>query len=238
MNVNLKPEKSAGTLKQIAYEALRGMILRGEIRPGEQVRESDLGGQLGISRTPLREALNQLENEGLVESQPHRGYFVTTVDLKTAGQLLDLRKMLDGYAVSLAVDAISDAGMDDLNAVMARLAEFEARADLPLEDLAEEVRVGMRIHEIIARETGDRFLIDTLKALYGRLSLLIWVDVLWVDRWDLTRGEHKEIVDAIIARDKSRAVEAAERHVQRSIDDLQRVVNAQSLLHGAQKRRP
>ena len=100
MNVNFKPEKSAGTLKQIAYEALRGMILRGEIRPGEQIRESDLGGQLGISRTPLREALNQLENEGLVQSQPHRGYFVTTVDLKTAGQLLDLRKMLDGYAAS------------------------------------------------------------------------------------------------------------------------------------------
>lgn len=237
MILHTKSERPTGTLKQNVYDALRGMILSGEVRPGEQLRERELSERLGVSRTPLREALNQLEREGLVESQPHRGYFVPILDLKTAEELLDLRMMLDSYAAALAVDKISDAGIEELKGVMHRLADFAARADLAIEDLAEEVRVGMQIHEIIARETDHRFLYETLRHLYGRLSLLIWVDVLWVDKWDLTRAEHKEIVEAIIARDKDRAVAAAKVHVKRARDDLMRVVQAQSLLHGKTKGR-
>lgn len=237
MILHTKPEKPVGTLKQSAYEGLRGMILSGEVQPGEQLRERDLSERLGVSRTPLREALNQLEREGLVESQPHRGYFVPILDLKTAEELLDLRMMLDGYAAALAADVISEEGIAELKDVMGRLAKFAASADLAIEDLAEEVRVGMRIHDVIARETGHRFLYETLRQLYGRLSLLIWVDVLWVDKWDLTRAEHKEIVEAVIARDKDRAVAAAKVHVQRSRDDLKRVVQAQSLLHGKSRGR-
>jgi DNA-binding GntR family transcriptional regulator len=196
------------------------------------LRERELAEQIGVSRTPLREALNQLEREGLVESQPHRGYSVTTIDLKTAQQLYDLRKMLDGYAAALASEAITKGGIADLNSIMGQLAEFEANKEPTIEDLAEEVRVGLGVHEVIARESGDPFLFQTLKSLYGRLSLLIWIDVLWVDRWDLTRAEHKEIVAAIVSHDRERAAKAAETHVQRSRDDLQRVVDAQTLLHG------
>ncbi|MDN2567465.1 GntR family transcriptional regulator [Aquibium sp. A9E412] len=228
---------TAPTLKQSTFDRLRAMILSGALRPGEALRERELAVALGVSRTPLREALNKLEIEGLVEGAPHRGFRVTVVDLKTAGELLDLRKMLDGYAAGLAAESISPAGIADLEAVMARLARFEARETLSLEDLAEEVRIGMRIHEIIARETGHGFLIDTLTALYGRLSLLIWVDVLWVDRWELTRAEHKEIVAAVIARDAARAAAAAEAHVTRARAALQRVVDAQSLLHGSARGR-
>lgn len=237
MALHTKAEKLSGTLKQNVYDALRSMILSGEVSPGEQMRERDLSERLGVSRTPLREALNQLEREGLVESQPHRGYFVPILDLKTAEELLDLRIMLDAYATGLAVDAISEQGLAELKTVMDRLAEFAAKPDLAIEELAEEVRVGMRIHEIVARESGHRFLYETLRQLYGRLSLLIWVDVLWVDKWDLTRAEHKEIVEAITARDKERAVTATRLHVQRSRDDLMRVVQAQSLLHGKSRGR-
>lgn len=237
MILHTKAEKPTGTLKQNVYDALRGMILSGEVRPGEQLRERELSERLGVSRTPLREALNQLEREGLVESQPHRGYFIPILDLKTAEELLDLRIMLDAYATGLAVDAISEEGLAELKGVMERLAEFAAKPELAIEELAEEVRVGMQIHEIVARESGHRFLYETLRHLYGRLSLLIWVDVLWVDKWDLTRAEHKEIVEAIIARDKERAVAATKLHVQRSRDDLMRVVQAQSLLHGKSRGR-
>lgn len=228
-------DRNPATLKQTAFDRVRAMILRGEVRPGEPLRERELSDKLGLSRTPLREALNKLEIEGLVENQPHRGYTVTVVDLKTAGELLDLRMLLDAHAAALAADLITEKGIAELDAVMRRLAAFEAHEDLSLDDLAEEVRTGMRIHEIIVRETGQRFLIDTLNALYGRLSLLIWVDVLWIDRWDLTRAEHKEIVAAVTARDRKRAARAAELHVQRSRDDLQRVVDAQSLLHGTHR---
>lgn len=221
------------TRKQTATEALRKLIMSGRIRPGEQLRERDIAEQIGVSRTPLREAFNQLEREGLVESKPHRGYSVTVVDLKTGQQLYDLRKILDAYAATLTAEAITQKGIDDLNEVMAQLADFESREEPSIDDLAAEVRVGLRIHEIIARESGDPFLFETLKSLYGRLSLLIWVDVLWVDRWDFTRAEHREIVDAIVSRDGKRAAAAAETHVQRSKDDLQRVIDAQTLLHGS-----
>jgi len=220
------------TLKQAATDALRELILKGRIRPGEQLRERDVAEMIGVSRTPLREALNQLEREGLVQSQPHRGYTVTAIDLKTGQQLLDLRRILDGYAATLAAGVISQRGIDDLDAILAQLAVYEAMEQPSVDDLADEVRIGLRLHEVIARESGDAFLYETLKVLYGRLTLLIWVDVLWVDKWDDTRSDHKEIVFAVKARDAKRAAAAAEAHVDRSRADLQRVIDAQTLLHG------
>ncbi|MDF8357560.1 GntR family transcriptional regulator [Ensifer adhaerens] len=230
--MNIEANSNSPTLKQAATDALRELILKGRIRPGEQLRERDVAEMIGVSRTPLREALNQLEREGLVESQPHRGYSVTAIDLKTGQQLLDLRRVLDGYAARLAATAITQQGLDDLDAILAQLAVFEAMEKPSVDDLAEEVRIGLRIHEVIARESGDAFLYETLKVLYGRLTLLIWVDVLWVDKWDDTRADHKEIVFAVEARDPERAAAAAEAHVDRSRADLQRVIDAQTLLHG------
>ncbi|MBX8827413.1 GntR family transcriptional regulator [Ochrobactrum sp. SFR4] len=223
---------SATTLKQAATEALRELILRGRVRPGDQLKEREVADMIGVSRTPLREALNQLEREGLVQSQPHRGYSVTAIDLKTGQQLLDLRRVLDGYAARLAAGAISQKGIEDLDGILGRLALFEAMETPTVDDLAEEVRIGLRIHEVIARESGDAFLYETLKVLYGRLTLLIWVDVLWIDKWDDTRAEHKEIVAAVKAGDAARASAAAEVHVGRARADLQRVIDAQWTCHG------
>ncbi len=220
------------TLKQAATDVLREAILRGRVRPGEQLKERDVAELIGVSRTPLREALNQLEREGLVESRPHRGYSVAAIDLKTGQQLLDLRRILDGYAARLAATAVTPKGLEDLDNILSELAVFERLEKPTVDDLAEEVRIGLRIHEIIARESGDAFLHETLKVLYSRLTLLIWVDVLWVDKWEDTRAEHKEIVSAIKAGAPARAELAAQSHVDRSCADLQRVIDAQALLHG------
>lgn len=98
------------------------------------------------------------------------------------------------------------------------------------EELAEEIRVGLQIHYIIARESGQEFLNEILINMYGRLSLFVWVEVLWVDKWDVTRAEHREIVDAVISRDEARARKAAQDHVQRSIDGMGRISQALSFL--------
>ena len=224
------PDGAVSTLKKSAYEALKAFILSGDLRPGERLGERELTERLGVSRTPLREALNQLERDGLVVSKPRRGYFVLDLDPKAIEDLLDLRCVLDAYAARLAVRRMTDADIEELRGVVRQLEVLERRSDQTTEEIAEEIRAGLRIHEVIARTGGNRLLYETLMGLYDRLSLLIWIEVLWVDEWELTRREHREIVDAIAARDETRAVAAAEAHVQRSRENVLRVARAQSLL--------
>lgn len=221
---------SDSTLKQRVYQGVRDMILAGKIRPGEPLRERDLAQQLNVSRTPLREALNRLERDGLAVATPHKGYHVPALDPKMAAELLELRYVLDGHAAGLAARNITEKGIRELESVMAELDHLAKRKDPSTEDLAEEIRVGLQIHYIIAREAGQRFLNEVLSNMYGRLSLYIWVEVLWVDRWDLTRAEHREIIDAVVARDETRATKAAQDHVRRSIDEMDRVTQALSIL--------
>jgi DNA-binding GntR family transcriptional regulator len=89
------------------------------------------------------------------------------------------------------------------------------------------VQLGLRIHEVIARESGNSFICETLLQIYDRLRLLTWIDVLWFDKWQLTREEHRELVDAITTRDEKQAAKIAGRHVKRSREDSLWVITAQ-----------
>src|ERR1700687_1858399 len=93
---------SEPTLKLRVYEGIKQLILSGKLRPGQKLAERDLGERLKVSRTPIREALGRLVQDGLVESRPQRGHFVREVDAKTVEDLYDLREMLEKHAIRLA----------------------------------------------------------------------------------------------------------------------------------------
>jgi DNA-binding GntR family transcriptional regulator len=93
--------------------------------------------------------------------------------------------------------------------------------------LRREVDLGFRIHEVVARECGNRLICESLLQLYDQLRLLAWIDVLWFDRWSLTRQEHRDLVEAVIAHDEKLAAKAADRHVKRCRRDALWVIRAQ-----------
>lgn len=229
------PRAGSGTLRGKAYTALKTLILRGRLKPGERLAEAELARRLGVSRTPLREALTRLEQDGLVIGKPHHGYVVIDLDATALLDLLDVREVLDVHAAIEAVHRASEHDLDRLRAVMERIERLNDRESRPVEDIAEELELGLRIHEVIAEATGNRYLVETLARIYERLQLALWLEILWIDKWDNTVEEHRAIVDAVCRRDEAAAVEAAKAHVQTSRDNIRRLAKAKALqmaVHG------
>jgi DNA-binding GntR family transcriptional regulator len=216
-------EAGPGTLGEHAYEALKTLILRGELRPGERLAEAEVARRLGVSRTPLREALSRLAQEKLVIGRPHLGYVVIDLDAQAIRDLVDIREVLDVHAARIAVVTAKEDDLKRLRACLDDLERVLRKRETEQPDFAGEIRYGIGIHVIIAEATGNQFLIDTLRHIYERLQIAVWLEVLWVDPWEVSIDEHREIVDAICQRDADRSAEAARVHVRRSLQNMLRV---------------
>ena len=107
-----------GTLKESTYESLKKMIQTGVLQPGSRLTEVDLAARLKVSRTPLREALNRLERDGLVTNKPRHGYFVTMFDLRALEDAFDVREVLDGHAAQRATERIGAEDKKKLKAAV------------------------------------------------------------------------------------------------------------------------
>jgi len=218
----------AASLKSRAYDDLKGMILAGRLKPGQKLVERDLGHQLQVSRTPIREALSRLVQEGLVEARPQRGHYVQALDTKVVADLYELREVLEAHAIQLAVKRAGAEDLARLDAYESALAKYDADPTQGDAELAE----GQQVHEIIARAAHNEMLFDMLMRLYDRLRLFIWIDALYADEAQLTRREHREIIAAFRARDEAALLALARDHQRRSRDNVLRVLKARPSLFG------
>ncbi|MFG1400031.1 GntR family transcriptional regulator [Roseixanthobacter pseudopolyaromaticivorans] len=208
------------TLGEQTYEDLKAMILMGELRPGERLAEAEMAQRLGVSRTPLRHALSRLAQEKLVTKRTQGGYVVISLDSAAIRDLVGLREALDVHAARVAAEVASE---EDLARLRECLAKLESVANKE-EEIATEIDLGLRIHVIIAESTGNQALLDAVKQVYERLQLAIWLEVSWMDHWIDRFSEHRQIVEAICSRDPERSGEAARFHVQRSLQNMLRVL--------------
>jgi DNA-binding GntR family transcriptional regulator len=223
---------TAATVRERTYEALKTLILTGELRPGERLAEVDLATRLGVSRTPLREALSRLAQEKLVVGRPHLGYVVIELDSKAIRDLLELREVLDVHAARIVAVAAAENVRQRLRACLAELETVLQQRAFDMPDIANEIALGIRLHVIIAEATGNEVLLDTLKQIYERLQLAVWLEVLWIDRWQDSLAEHNNIVEAICSSDPDRSAEAARAHVRRSLMNMLRVAKTRELVRG------
>ena len=197
----------APSLADRAYHAIREMIVSLELRPGAVVDEPRLMERLGIGRTPTREALRRLAQEGLVEVYPRRGMFVTRVEIRDLASLTEVRSILESHAARLAAER---ATADDQAALDSLLDELEAEADL---DTAELMALDERIHRQVYSSAHNPFLESTLEEHYV-LALRIWY--LAIDRTrELKQAVlgHRELLEAIRDGDADAAEETMSRHV-------------------------
>src|ERR1700674_750582 len=190
-----------------AYLRIRERIVSLDMPPGSVVNESRLREQLKIGRTPIREALQRLARENLVRSIPHRGTFVTDVNITDLARITEVRVVLESHAARLAAERLVPA---DRVAIQELLDLLEAgRAT----DQRELMRLDQRIHRQIYRAARNSFLENTLER-YLNLSLRLWYLVL--DRQVRLREavvEHVELLHAVLAGDGSRAEDSMRRHV-------------------------
>ena len=194
-----------------AYDAIRDRILSGTIRSGDRLRETALGAELGLSRTPIREAIRRLEQDGLLEHVPHRGVVVRTLDAQQITELYLIRAVLEGTAARLAAQHASEA---EIGALRELLATQPSQADD--EGAAEASRRNAVFHRAIRDAAHNRFLLTAMDGVEGSLALLGPTTLGLPGRAATAAGEHAAILEAIAARDAAAAEEAAAHHIEQA----------------------
>ena len=190
-----------------AYLRIRDRIVCLEMPPGSVVKEARLREELDIGRTPIREALQRLAQENLVKSIPHRGTFVTDVNITDLARITEVRIVLEAHAARLAAARLSAPDRDSFTVLL------EVLGDGPSLDQRELMRLDQQIHRQIYKAARNPFLEATLER-YFNLSLRLWYLVL--DREIGLREaliEHMELLRAILAGDPDRAEDSMRRHV-------------------------
>ncbi|MGW5237491.1 GntR family transcriptional regulator [Monashia sp. NPDC004114] len=204
------PKLKAATLGSQArgtvqpYEMLRSAILKGELQPGQQLVEANLAEWAGVSRTPIREALRRLQQDGLI-ARTERGMVVKERSPEDILDIYDTRLVLEGFAGRTAADRRTDY---DLRAMR----KWLEQGDKVTSDSQGLVEANLGFHASIWRATHNESLIDVLERLNLHLARYPETTLAVAGRWAEARGEHRELVDAIEARDGDRAEEIATKH--------------------------
>lgn len=193
-------------LSEHAYIRLRDMIVTLEIPPAAPIYEDRLSKQLGVGRTPMREAIKRLEAEGLVAIYPRRGTFATEVNITDHRLIADVRWQLEGHAAQRAAENATATDRETLSDLLGHLRDEH-------DDPTSLIREDTAIHRAVYHCTHNRYLESTLNQ-YFNLALRIWYLFLYrlPDMADHV-GEHAPLLEAIIAADPDRAHTIAENHV-------------------------
>ena len=197
------------TLKERVYKDLLELIVAGDIPLGSQIDEREIAQQLSVSRTPLREAIGTLVKEGLVEYRPYRGNFVRSFTAEEVSDLYEVRKVLEGLAVRLAVKRLSDQDVEDLGAILDELETALEQNDLDLFSAADR-----RFHEAIATLSGNATLIESLNRLGLQVRILRYVANRDAEVIRRTALERPRILAALKARDAEQAAQLMEVHIE------------------------
>jgi len=216
-------ERVTQSARQRTYDELKNLILTGRLRPAERLAESRLAEQLGVSRTPLREALMKLEKEGLVVGQRNVGYSVADVNLDSVGDMLAVRGALDVLAIETACVTATEEDFQRVRDIVTEMDALKTPAVNSPADAARYLELGLLIHKVIVQMTRNEALIAMTNQIYEKLQLALLLEVLWTDIDDSGLEEHKAIAQALFARDPVAAAQAARMHVQSSLKNMTKV---------------
>lgn len=204
----VEPLAPTPTLRQQVHQRLEDLILRGSLRPGEHLVETDLAKRLGVSRGPVREALYLLERDGWVDLRPRYGAFVRETTLEEVEDFFHVRRINEIDAVRLAADRITPAAADDLQVLVNEVLEL-ADGDQVGEDF---LRMNARLHHTLSKAGGNRALNELLETLWKRTKWY-FAPVVPANRGLDAWREHAAMAEAIIAKDADRAAEVMASHI-------------------------
>ena len=195
-------------LRDVVFNTLRQAILKGELKPGERLMEIHLANKLGVSRTPIREAIRKLELEGLVIMIPRRGAEVAQISWKNLKDVLEVRRALDILCVELACDRMQKEGLEQLAEACQKFEKVSKSKDLTA--IAE---ADVALHDIIIASTGNVRLQQLVNNLAEQMYRYRFEYIKDINEHATLVEEHKAIYDSLVKRDKVAAAEAVKVHV-------------------------
>ena len=195
-------------LRDVVFYTLRQSILPGELKPGERLMEIHLADKLGVSRTPVREAIRRLELEGLVTMFPRRGAEVAQITEKSMNDVLEVRRTLDALCAELACDRITEDGLEALRHACEHFEQCVSTGD------AKKIaQADVALHDIIVEATGNQRLIQLVNNLSEQMYRYRFEYIKDSSQHETLVREHRIIYQSIVDKDKDTAAAAAKTHI-------------------------
>ena len=205
------------SLRGKVFQSIRDDILKGKYEENEELRESTLGKELGVSRTPVREALRQLELEGLVKIIPNKGAYVTGITGKDVSDIYVIRSLLEGLCARWATEHITEEQIDKLEEIIL-LSVYHVNKK---KELASQVtKLDGEFHEVLYEASNSRILEHVLSDFHNYVQSARKMSVTKQDRAEKSIAEHKEILQAIKEKDADRAEKLANEHIMNVMKNL------------------
>jgi len=198
----------AKSLKDQAYEILRSSIITGRLEPGRLHNEKDLAKGLGISRTPVREALLDLSKEGMIIFVPRKGIKIRKITRKDVSDVMELRKIIESYIIESCCSKLTPADLKGIGKIIEKQKTLARKGDR--EGYVEADR---KFHLFLASRTGNRQLLHVMENLRDLLHFMAIKATAYQDRMEQVLREHKRIWAALEERDQKKAKEAMFLHL-------------------------
>ncbi|MCR5755921.1 MAG: GntR family transcriptional regulator [Acetatifactor sp.] len=195
-------------LRDVVFKTLRQAILTGELKPGERLMEIHLANKLGVSRTPIREAIRKLELEGLVTMIPRRGAEVAQITEKSMNDVLEVRRALDALCVELACERITPEELEELK--KACIAFEEA---VKTKDTRKIAQADVALHDIIVHATGNERLVQLVNNLAEQMYRYRFEYIKDASQHQNLVEEHRIIYESIVNKDQETASREAKIHI-------------------------
>ena len=203
------------SLRGRVFQKLREDILSGKYRENEELKEVAIGEELGVSRTPVREAFRQLELEGLIRIVPNKGAYVTGITAKDVKDIYMIRSLLEGLCAKLATENITKEQLEEMEENI-YLAQFHAEKG-HMDQMAE---LDNRFHEILYEACSSKMLEHTLRDYHQYVLRVRQKTLANNTRGRASNDEHRQIMEAIKAGDAERAGQLANRHMLNAYDNM------------------
>lgn len=197
-------------LRELVYEELKQLIVKGKILPGTRMMEVDLAQELGVSRTPVREAIRKLEKEGLVTIEPRRGAYASEISIDDIVDVLIVRENLEALASYLTAEKIKPEDIDELNKITSYYTKAVKESNT--EDM---IHYDEMFHRRIVELSGNTILMklsEIIADLALRFRYLYYDDF---ERYENMPNEHKDIIQVLATGEKEKARDVANMHVKK-----------------------
>lgn len=203
------------SLRGRVFQRLREDILSGKYKEHEELKEVAIGEELGVSRTPVREAFRQLELEGLIRIVPNKGAYVTGITAKDVKDIYMIRSLLEGLCARLATEKIAKEQLEEMEENV-YLADFHASKG-HLDQMAE---LDNRFHDILYEACDSKMLEHTLRDYHQYVLRVRQKTLATNTRGRASNDEHRQIMEAIKDKDAGRAEQLANRHILNAYDNM------------------
>ncbi len=217
--MDLFPKLEGELLSQKVYRILKDAIVEQKLEPGMKLSETEIANQIGVSRTPVREALRELAVKGLAISTPNQGMVVSTIDIQDVKEVLQIRRVLEGLAASLVTEIITDEEIQRLEEIISEMEHF-----VRTEEVLYFSKMADQFHELMFKVSGNKRLLMVRNEIHD-IELRFGIKSLNVPgRTKKSLAEHLKILEAIKKRDSDEADFFSKQHVTNVIENLLKTV--------------